>query len=82
MTLRLQPVKVATGSADQEGQLVFKDEFLVAVLVSLSDDHEDDAGKWFLEAGFGWISEPVAAVFLDLDTAQQWIEARLSPEPS
>ncbi|MDR7037787.1 hypothetical protein J2X36_002538 [Methylobacterium sp. BE186] len=45
MTLRLQPVKVATGSDDQESQLVFKDGFLVAVLVSLADSHGSDAGK-------------------------------------
>ena len=53
MSLRLQPVQVATGSADQESQLVFHEGFLVAVLVQLSDEHEDAAGMWFLEAGFG-----------------------------
>jgi hypothetical protein len=37
MTLRLQPVHVATGSSDAESQLVFADGFLVAVLVRLSD---------------------------------------------
>ena len=37
MDLRLQPVKVETGSADQKGQLVFDGEFLVAVIVKLSN---------------------------------------------
>ena len=32
MNLRLQPVQVATGSDDQESQLVFHDGFLVAIL--------------------------------------------------
>ena len=53
MNLRLQPVQVATGSADTESQLVFAAGYLVAVLVRLSDDHQDEAGMWFLEAGFG-----------------------------
>ena len=58
MDLRLQPVKVETGSADQEGQLVFDGEFLVAVIVKLSDEH--DVAKWFLEAGFGRTADPNA----------------------
>jgi len=52
MSLQLQPVRVKTGSHDTEGQLVFSDGFLVAVLVRLSQDHEEEAGLWFLEAGF------------------------------
>ena len=47
MSLRFQPVQVATGSNDQESLLVFHESFLVAVLVRLSDEHEVDAGKWF-----------------------------------
>ena len=78
MTLRLQPVQVATGSDDQESQLVFADGFLVAVLVQLSYQHEDEAGKWFLEAGFGRVDDYKAPLFADLDMAQAWIEGRLS----
>lgn len=44
MTLRLQPVQVATGSYDIDGQLVFADGFLAAVLVKLSGYHDDMAG--------------------------------------
>ena len=53
MSLHLQPVQVATGSNDTESHLVFADGFLVAILVQLSEQHEDEAGSWFLEAGFG-----------------------------
>ncbi|GEP07911.1 hypothetical protein [Methylobacterium oxalidis] len=78
MTLRLQPVKVATGSDDQESQLVFKDGFLVAVLVCLSDSHGSDVGKWFLEAGFGPVDDPDPPLFSDLDEAQAWITTQLA----
>ena len=78
MSLRFQPVQVETGSGDTDGQLVFRDGFLVAVLVRLSEEHEDDAGKWFLEAGLGRVNNPDPPRFADLDAAQSWIADRLS----
>lgn len=39
MNLCLQPVQVATGSGDQESQLVFHEGLLVAILVRLSAQH-------------------------------------------
>lgn len=77
MTLRLQPVQVATGSNDQESQLVFHEGLLVAILVRLSDLHETNAGKWFLEAGFGPVTDISGPMFSDIDEAQAWICARL-----
>jgi hypothetical protein len=81
MNLRLQPVQVATKSDDTESQLVFAEGFLVAVLVRLSELHEHDAGKWFLEAGFGRIDPICPPVFANLDEAQAWILEQLSSEP-
>ncbi|WP_128566052.1 hypothetical protein [Methylobacterium crusticola] len=78
MSLHLQPVRVATGSDDTESQLVFSGGFLVAVLVRLSDDHGEDAGSWFLEAGFGRVNDLIQHTFLDLKEAQDWIECRLA----
>ena len=78
MSLQLQPVQVATGSNDTEGQLVFAGGFLVAVLVRLSEDHEAEAGRWFLELGFGRIDHSSPLLFADLDEAQAWITSRLS----
>jgi hypothetical protein len=80
MSLQLQPVQVATGSDDRESQLVFADGFLVAVLVHLSNQHEEEAGMWFLEAGFGLISGPEQPPFADLDATQAWISQRLREE--
>ncbi|MFH6784219.1 MULTISPECIES: hypothetical protein [Methylobacterium] len=79
MDLTLQPVRVRTGSEDEQGLLVFADGILSAVLVCLSDAHGDDAGLWFLEAGFGTLASPQPGKFADLDAAQAWIAGRLAP---
>lgn len=77
MSLRLQRASVATGGHDTEGLLIFHADVLTAVIVRLSDDHEDEAGKWFLEVGFGPLEMRPAPTFTDLDEAQDWILHRL-----
>ncbi|GJD66939.1 hypothetical protein MPEAHAMD_7138 [Methylobacterium frigidaeris] len=77
MSLRLQPVRVKTGGGDTDGLLVFTSDLLVAVLVQLSADHEEDEGKWFLEAGFDGADKRVQPTFASLDEAQEWIQNRL-----
>ena len=77
MSLRLQPVHVATGSHDIDGQLVFANGFLVALLVRLSDAQDGLAGMWFLQAGFGRVTTAALPLFVDIDMAQSWIEQRL-----
>ncbi|MDR7036671.1 MULTISPECIES: hypothetical protein [Methylobacterium] len=79
MSIQVQPVRVETDSSDEAGELVFADGRLVAVLVQLSDEHEAEAGMWFLEAGFGRLQTPDAPKFADLDEARAWIEQRLAP---
>ena len=81
MSLRLQPVQIAAGGNDTVSQLVFREGFLVAVLVQLSDDHGDGAGGWFLEAGFGRLDTACPPTFSDLDAAQAWITRELD-DPS
>ena len=73
MSLRLQPVRVAATHNDTEGQLVFADDGLIAVLVHLSEDHGAEAGMWFLEAWFGGTYESKQPTFPSLDAAQEWI---------
>ena len=77
MTLRLQNVQVSTDSADQEGRLVFYNDRLVAVLVSLSDLHGEDAGHWFMEVGFGRFWSKTFPLFPDLTSAAEWLEQQL-----
>ena len=76
MSFTLQPVRVETGTDDEEGLLVFADGRLVAVLVRLSDRHGTAAGQWFYERGFGRLDGPDHPVFSDLEAAQSWIAAR------
>ena len=71
MKLEFRPVRVATGSDDQEGLLAFANDQLVAILVRLSDLHDKMAGSWFLEAAFG-IRER-HRIFPDLESAQKWL---------
>ncbi len=82
MTMKLQPVQIATGSNDRESRLVFSDGILVAVLVQLSSEHDSKAGHWFLEVGFGRVEDPHAPLFMDLDEAQAWIARQLSENRS
>jgi hypothetical protein len=77
MSLTLQPILVATGE-EGEGCLVFRDGWLVAVLVRLSEMHEERSGCWFLEKGFGALDVPGPPAFENLDTAQDWIVERLN----
>lgn len=76
--LSLRPVLVETGCPDEQGRLVFHGERLVAVLVRLSDQHGDMAGRWYLEHGFGRLDDgPVRPCFEGLDAARDWIARRL-----
>lgn len=87
MNFTLQPVNIANRH-DGEGQLVFADGRLLAILVRLSDIHDDTAGSWFLEFGFEDLDHPPQAIFPNLEAALDWIRARLdavstvSPAPS
>ena len=77
MHVEFQPVEVAVDE-EGEGRLTFVDGRLAAVLVRLSGTHGDQAGRWFLEVGFGRLDGPRHPVFPDLDAAGDWIKARLS----
>lgn len=76
--LVMKPVAIDTGSDDQDGRLVLADGRLVAVLVRLADlSHADQAGHWFLEAGFGRCASTLPPVFDSLDAARDWLNCRL-----
>jgi hypothetical protein len=78
MSFAKQPVRVETGTRDEEGCLIFAEGRLVAVLVRLSDQHDSLAGQWFLEVGFGPIDGPQHPTFGDLEAAEAWIARRLA----
>lgn len=72
--MKFQPIKVATGSADEEGRLVLVDGRLVAVLVRLDDPaHGVTQGQWSLEAGFNGVDSVKPPLFANLPAAERWI---------
>ena len=76
-TVTRQSVRLNTGGPDEEGCLVFVDGKLVAVLVRLSTEHGDAAGRWFLEHGFGPLDTPEQPLFEDLGAAERWIAGQV-----
>jgi hypothetical protein len=69
-------VRVANGY-DEEGLLVFADDRLVAVMVRLSDQHGELAGRFFLEVGFGGLNSPGDHIFPDIAAAGAYIERHM-----
>jgi hypothetical protein len=74
MKVRLEPVLIQ-GVEHGEGRLAFWDDRLVAVLVRLSEDHGAEAGRWFVEKGFGPLDSPAHPVFRTLEAAIAWLHA-------
>jgi len=77
MTVTLQPICVSTAPG-QNSFLVLKDDCLVAVLVQLSAQYEEDAGSWFYEAGFGALDGPDHPIFPLLEDATDYVRRRLA----
>ena len=79
VSLTFQSVRVETDSRDQEGQLVFANSFLVAVLVRLDPVQHPEKelqGQWYLEVGFGRCAANAQTVFPTLDAVQAWVQQR------
>ena len=72
--LAINPVKVAVDGGEESGFLVLNGDVLVAVLTRLSHPmHEDDTGRWYLEAGFGRCAMQRAR----LEDALRWLASCL-----
>ncbi len=68
---------VANGS-DEDGVLVFtSDDRLVAILTRLTERHDELAGLWFLETGFGAVDGVDHPTFATLDAGLDWMTERL-----
>ncbi|MET0314443.1 MAG: hypothetical protein ABW275_08625 [Hansschlegelia sp.] len=73
-----QPIRVATGTADEDGRLVLVDGRLVAVIVRLVDEsHGPAIGQWSLEAGFNGVESVKPPLFANLAAAERWIDLQL-----
>jgi len=80
MRLRLEPVTIASVE-DGEGILAYWNGRLVAVLVRLSDDHDKQAGGWFVEKAFGALDRPIHPTFATLDEARAWLASEMADRP-
>ena len=77
--MEFQSVKVATGSADEDGRLVLHNGKLVAVLVRLDDpNHGPAIGQWSLEAGFNGVDSTKPPLFANLAAAERWIGLQIA----
>lgn len=78
--VRLEPVRVMTGSADEDGRLMFVDEQLCALFVRLDAElHQDvrDGPTWSVETAYGLPGiERHAPLFNDPEAAAEWIVTR------
>jgi hypothetical protein len=76
--ISFQPITVR--SVDSEGRLVLIDGQLTAVLVRLQHEiHAERRGTWFLEIGFGDLTEQ-HPLFANLEDAAAWVRRHLSNE--
>ena len=76
-SFELRATKIATGSEDERGVLVFVGEFIVAILIRLDASfYESAKGSWYLEVGFG-ACEGVPEPFERLSDGLLWIADRL-----
>ena len=68
------PMRVETGTPEENGRLILVNGKLAAVFVHLSDDHliPDLQGKWFLEAGLGPHFEEYK-VFSTFEAVEAWV---------
>jgi hypothetical protein len=78
----MQPVRLRTGTKDQDGRLIFIEGDLVAVIVLLADEiHEQDRGLWSMEADFR-IAGPAPPLFNSPYEAVSWLLHQDARSPS
>ncbi len=78
MKVTWQSVRVGSSlSQEEDGQLVFVNGALAAILICRSDENEElgVTGAWFIDAGFGPISG-VEETFRTFEDAATWILRR------
>lgn len=75
-------LKVNTRSADEEGVLLLVDGRLTAILVRLADQvHEQEIGRWCVEALFGASGCLPHESFASLDEAAAFVTERFCGGP-
>jgi hypothetical protein len=74
-----QNVRLASGTSDQEGLLIYASGELMVVLVRLDDwSHGKNTGRWLVKAAFGECSDAGPGLFDSPDDVEGWIQKRHS----
>ena len=68
------PVQIATREEILEGKLLLVEGALVAVASHLSESHNGEAGKWFIEAAFGHLDPKPLRTFDSLDELISFVQ--------
>jgi hypothetical protein len=75
VAVEFQPVRIETGSPDEDGRLAFARGKLVALLVRIADVDDEACCGWSIE----WLPEPGThhpAAFADLQATQDWLDTK------
>jgi hypothetical protein len=74
-----QHVRLATGTDDHEGYLIYAHGDLTLVLMRLDHwSHGKIRGQWLVKVAFGCCSDGGPGLFETLEAAESWIERRYS----
>lgn len=75
MDVSFEPTQVVTTGGIEDGSLIRFRGALAAVVVQLNHAsyHEEDRGRWFVEAGFGPLDQVFVPTFGSLTEAGRWI---------
>ena len=74
-----QNVRLATGTADNEGILIYTHGDLTLVLARLEHwSNGKQRGQWLVKTAFGCCSDGGAGLFESPDAAEEWIARRYS----
>jgi len=72
-----QQVRFTTGTADNDGVLIYMHGELALFLVRLEDwSHGQSRGRWLVKAGFGSYSDGGTGLFDSPERAEEWIAYR------
>jgi hypothetical protein len=72
-----QHVRLASGTSDQEGLLIYAHGELTMVLVRLDDwSHGRNRGHWLVKAAFGDCSDAGPGLFNSPESAEEWAHRR------
>lgn len=75
-------LNIGTDSKDADAIILLAKGSLVAVLVELSDEsHEEERGRWVIEATFGLHNHRIPETFSSAECAAAWVSSNICSAP-